>query len=155
MRNGKKITMDVIGIIVDWALLDAGTITTLEIKNYLRSKGFDARQKEVSELLNAYKETFMANGCTYEIDDKEYIINVKDTSTNGVAHRLYYLEEVGGAIGDGVAVSTAPAGQYTSIADVIAAFPGVKSNAIAALCQSAGISATEYQVRGIKASLNR
>jgi len=88
--NMKKVTMDVIAIVVNWALLDKGVITTLEVKNYLRSKGYFALQSEISKLMEEYQADFEDSDFLLEIGDKLYTIDFR-TAGN---HKEYFLLEV-------------------------------------------------------------
>lgn len=95
----KKISQDVVGITVLWALLDQEKVTTLEVKNYLRSKGYRITQEEISKLVTDYVDMFARTGQFITIDDKHYTIafDVKTATGPGVtaSYREYKLRELG------------------------------------------------------------
>jgi hypothetical protein len=91
---GKKVvSADVVGIIMNWAMLDAGKVTSLEVKNYLRTTGYYATQEIVSKLMSDVYNICTFAGMTADIDGKDMYISFRNVNINGAVFREYFLTE--------------------------------------------------------------
>jgi len=86
----KKISIDVVGITMNWAMLDNGEVCASEITNYLTGAGYDAPLNEVSDIMDQIYEMVDAHGITPTINGvKSKIVQSKKTASNGVEYFIY------------------------------------------------------------------
>lgn len=87
MSQLKKLTDDVVGIAVDALLIMNGTTTTLDVKNWLRDRGYFAKQDQVSVMVSDYYE------CDILLEtEKNKVYTISRRLENG--HYVYFLEFV-------------------------------------------------------------
>lgn len=152
----KQLTDAVVGTVFDWALLDNGYVTTLDVKNYVRSKGYWATQDIIREALEREYET--AQDLVFEIEkDKWMKVSVRHVSTNGTTHKEYYLEEVENDLGetDTCEDADSDASEEEVIWGFIKDNPDLRSYEIVNALERVGINTHDYQIRGIKAAIKK
>lgn len=94
MTQRKKLSFDRVSIKMLNDIVETGQATTLDVKNHLRSVGYEATQKEVSEMMDAYYEFFSSTGQSLFIDEKIWVLTYRNVTTNGNTHRAYHFTEV-------------------------------------------------------------
>jgi len=90
----KVFSLSTIEIIMMWAIFDSGKVTSLEVKNYLRNKGYSAKQADVSKAMAQILEENTVMGAAWDIDNIAVTMEARDVKTNGVAHKEYYFEVI-------------------------------------------------------------
>lgn len=148
----KTPSLDIIAIIMQWGILDQGKITSLEVKNYLRSKGYFATQEAVSLAMTEIIKDSIANGHIWDIDGKEFVMAVR-LETSPRSHREYFFNEINAVKPEPKVTTPAPKPVVASKMDprgYIAAHMGLSS------CQLAHIlGISSASVRAYKANISR
>ena len=88
-------TNDQIAIIMQWGIMDNGKITSLEVKNYLRTKGYWAEQKQVSDTMASIYNSCQENKITWDIEGKNVTLGVRVVSKGASNYREYFFIEIG------------------------------------------------------------
>lgn len=91
----KQLSLDAVKIIMEYFLLDKGEVTTLQVKNYFKNRGYWATQDDISAFMSqaAASPDLFGGVYTYDIDGKFCNISYKYETKNNRSFKVYFFEE--------------------------------------------------------------